>query len=183
MKGFISPPDELLNEHFPEKPRGSIRLNKHAAVASGAQELADGFPAKMNGPLVFCHQDNLNTDGVKKKKKTRSGLISYLLYLLVVRSIPESIPIKRTSALRHKQRSQWKTTTPSSRNSFNQDQQEKKKKKEFQNIKKNISIFMSDVFSLFSSFFQILLGGFNFGTGSSREQAATALKHKGNLFF
>ncbi len=43
-----------------------MRTNMPASTgAVKKQELADGFPAQMSGPLVFCHQDNLNTDGVR----------------------------------------------------------------------------------------------------------------------
>jgi homoaconitate hydratase len=88
-------------------------------------KLIDGFPTKIEGDLVFCHQDNLNTDGIYPGKYTYSENIS-----------PE-------------QQAQVAME--------NYDPN-------FQKIVKKGDI---------------LVGGFNFGTGSSREQAATSLKYKG----
>jgi homoaconitate hydratase len=79
----------------------------------------------MKGDLVFCHQDNLNTDGIYPGKYTYKENIT------------------------------------------NEQQAE---------------VAMENYDPKFSSLVKktdILVGGFNFGTGSSREQAATALKYKG----
>jgi homoaconitate hydratase len=84
-----------------------------------------GFPDKFEGELIFCYQDNLNTDGIYPGKYTY---------------IDDFTPQQQAQVVME-----------------NYDP-------EFVKITKEGDI---------------LVGGFNFGTGSSREQAATALKYKG----
>ncbi len=82
-------------------------------------------PTRMDGDLIFCHQDNLNTDGIYPGKYT---------YI----------------------------------DDFSAEQQ--------------AEVVMENYDPEFAGMVEkgdILVGGFNFGTGSSREQAATALKHRG----
>jgi homoaconitate hydratase len=84
-----------------------------------------GFPATVTGSLIYCHEDNLNTDGIYPGKYT---------YM----------------------------------DDFTPEQQ--------------AGVVMENYDPGFGSLVEegdILVGGFNFGTGSSREQAATALKHRG----
>lgn len=87
--------------------------------------LLDGFPSKLAGTAIFCHQDNLNTDGIYPGKYT---------YI----------------------------------DDFTPEQQ--------------AEVVMENYDVDFGKLVQkgdIMVGGFNFGTGSSREQAATALKYRG----
>ncbi|MCF7832709.1 MAG: homoaconitase [Candidatus Marinimicrobia bacterium] len=84
-----------------------------------------GFPEIVTGKLIYCPQDNLNTDGIYPGKYTYIDTMTDEQQAEVVME--------------------------------NYDP-------EFVNI-----VHKGD----------ILAGGFNFGTGSSREQAATAFKHKG----
>jgi homoaconitate hydratase len=84
-----------------------------------------GFPEKVQGELLFCHQDNLNTDGIYPGKYT---------YL-------------DDFTLQQQARVVMENYDP-----------------EFKDLVKTGDL---------------LAGGFNFGTGSSREQAATALKYCG----
>ncbi|KAF9421670.1 mitochondrial Homoaconitase [Podila epigama] len=93
--------------------------------ASASDETIPNFPSKMTGELLFCHADNLNTDGIYPGKYTYQDDIG-----------PET--------MRKVVMENYDT--------------------EFASIVKP-----SD----------ILIGGFNFGTGSSREQAATALLSAG----
>lgn len=88
-------------------------------------KIINGFPEKYEGELIFCYQDNLNTDGIYPGKYTY---------------IDDFTPQQQAQVVME-----------------NYDP-------EFVKIAKE-----GDV----------LVGGFNFGTGSSREQAATALKYKG----
>ncbi|MBI2416778.1 MAG: homoaconitase [Ignavibacteriales bacterium] len=88
-------------------------------------EIMDDFPTEISGPVLFCRQDNMNTDGIYPGKYT---------YL------DDFTPEQQASVVME-----------------NYDP-------EFRNI---------------AQAGDILVGGFNFGTGSSREQAATALKYKG----
>jgi len=87
--------------------------------------IIDGFPEIIEGDLLFCPQDNLNTDGIYPGKYTYNDDFT-----------PED-----------QARVVMENYDP-----------------EFGKIVKDGDI---------------LIGGFNFGSGSSREQAATALKYRG----
>jgi homoaconitate hydratase len=102
-----------------------MRTREKAAGASGSVTIIDGFPEILEGELIFCHQDNLNTDGIFPGKYTYQDDFTPAQQAVVVME--------------------------------NYDP-------EFGKIVKEGDI---------------LVGGFNFGTGSSREQAATALKYRG----
>lgn len=107
----------------------SIYSNTSTASQNGKVNLIDGFPSKIEGEFVFCHQDNLNTDGIypgmylyKKIFTSKLGKYTY----------DESI-------------------TPS-----------EQAKVAMENYDLNFSKIVQKG--------NILVGGFNFGTGSSREQ-------------
>ncbi|NQV51470.1 MAG: homoaconitase [Candidatus Marinimicrobia bacterium] len=107
------------------KPQGDIKINKRTATASVAVSILEGFPRKLAGNILFCHQDNLNTDGIYPGKYT---------YI----------------------------------DDFTPDQQ--------------AGVVMENYDASFVDMVEtgdFLVGGFNFGTGSSREQAATSLKYRG----
>ncbi len=112
-------------EYCPDKIYADIRTNKKTNGKIPKVEIIDGFPKSTEGELVFCHQDNLNTDGIYPGKYTYIDDYS-----------PE------------------------------------------QQAKVVMENYDSD-FVKIANDGDILVGGFNFGTGSSREQAATALKYKG----
>lgn len=121
ISGYIDMPSEFDDT----KPVGSCETMKKPAGKPAAVKIVDGFPATVEGELVFCHQDNLNTDGIYPGKYT---------YI----------------------------------DDFTTEQQ--------------AGVVMENYDPEFGQLVQegdILVGGFNFGTGSSREQAATALKHRG----
>lgn len=88
-------------------------------------KIVEGFPEFIEGDIIYCHQNNMNTDGIYPGKYTYNDDFK-----------PED---------------QAKVAME------NYDP-------EFQSLTKKGDI---------------LVGGYNFGTGSSREQAATALKYKG----
>ncbi len=106
------------------KPQGELK--EHRKPAQKAQvKILDGFPTVLRGELVFCPQDNMNTDGIYPGKYTYKDDIT-----------PEE----------------------------------------------QAQVVMENYDPEFGTIVQkgdILIGGFNFGTGSSREQAATALKYRG----
>jgi homoaconitate hydratase len=83
------------------------------------------FPVSLEGELIFCYQDNLNTDGIYPGKYTY---------------IDEFTPEQQAGVVMENYDLKFRTLAKSG---------------------------------------DILVGGFNFGTGSSREQAATALKYFG----
>lgn len=110
-------------EHRPIS--GSIKVNEKKADKKSAVKIIDGFKPLVEGELIFCHQDNLNTDGIYPGKYTYNDDMTPQQQAEVVMENydPEFVKITKAG--------------------------------------------------------DILVGGFNFGTGSSREQAATALKYKG----
>ncbi|HOP06460.1 MAG TPA: homoaconitase [candidate division Zixibacteria bacterium] len=104
---------------------GKVKTNTKATGKTTKSTIVDGFPAKLTGRLIFCPQDNLNTDGIYPGKYT---------YI----------------------------------DDFTPEQQ--------------AGVVMENYDPEFGKLVEkgdILVGGYNFGTGSSREQAATALKYRG----
>ncbi len=105
------------------EPDGTIKINKKAGQKRNTIEIIPGFPEKLTGELIFCHQDNLNTDGIYPGKYTY---------------VDEFTPEQQAEVAME---------------NYDPD---------FKEILKPGDI---------------LVGGFNFGSGSSREQAATCLKY------
>ncbi|MBI9069966.1 MAG: homoaconitase [Melioribacteraceae bacterium] len=104
---------------------GEITENKKVVCDTPAVKIIDGFPKTLEGDIVYCHQDNMNTDGI--------------------------YPGKYTYVDDFKPKDQARVVME------NYDPEFAK------NVKEG----------------DILVGGFTFGSGSSREQAATALKFRG----
>jgi homoaconitate hydratase len=106
-------------------PSGVIHRQEAATRVSVETELMPDFPAQIKAELLFCHQDNLNTDGIYPGKYTYQD---------------DFTPQQQAEVVME-----------------NYDPE----------------------FCSKAATGDVLVGGFNFGTGSSREQAATALKHRG----
>ncbi len=104
---------------------GSIKINEKPSGGESEVSIMEGFPEVLTGDLVFCHQDNLNTDGIYPGKYTY---------------IDEFTPEDQAGVV-------MENYDPKFKDMVNKG--------------------------------DILVGGYNFGTGSSREQAATTLKYKG----
>ncbi len=107
------------------KPVGNIEIKPKMAVDTTSVTILDGFPELIEGELIFCHQDNLNTDGIYPGKYT---------YI----------------------------------DDFTPEQQ--------------AAVVMENYDPEFGRIVQegdILVGGYSFGSSSSREQAATALQYRG----
>lgn len=108
-----------------ESKIGEIKVNPIPEKETKPVSIIDGFPKEITGNLLFCHQDNLNTDGIYPGKYT---------YI----------------------------------DDYTAEQQ--------------AGVVMENYDPKFREIAKagdVLAGGYNFGTGSSREQAATALKNKG----
>ena len=106
-------------------PRGELLMTTDQRADRPPIEIKPGFPVSLEGKLIFCHQDNLDTDGIFPGKYTYTdGLTETQMAQVVMENYDSA---------------------------FSKTVKQK----------------------------DILVGGFNFGTGSSREQAATALKHAG----
>jgi len=102
-----------------------ITINSVKKIDAPSVKIIDGFSPIIEGEIIFCHQDNMNTDGIYPGKYTYNDDIK---------------PEEQAKVV-------MENYDPEFVNIANQG--------------------------------DILAGGFNFGTGSSREQAATALKYKG----
>jgi len=121
ISGFIDYDFESENGEI----RASLEINPKKKTELSSVKIVDGFPPKLTGRLVYCHQNNLNTDGI--------------------------YPGKYTYQDDFKAEDQAKVVMENYDPEFSY------------NVKEG----------------DILVGGYNFGSGSSREQAATALKHRG----
>lgn len=104
---------------------GEIKINPKSSMEKSSVKIIDGFPSQIKGELIFCHQDNLNTDGIYPGKYTYQD---------------DMTPEQQAAVVME-----------------NYDPE----------------------FGKIVNKGDLLVGGFNFGTGSSREQAATALKYRG----
>jgi homoaconitate hydratase len=105
--------------------KGSIKINQKKAEVKSSVKIIEGFNPTVEGELIFCHQDNMNTDGIYPGKYTY---------------IDDFTPQQQAEVVMENYDPEFVKITKAG---------------------------------------DILVGGFNFGTGSSREQAATALKYKG----
>ncbi len=121
IAGYIDGPAEIAATQI----MGSLTVADRPAGGGEPIPVLEGFPETISGELIYCHQDNLNTDGIYPGKYTY---------------IDDFTPQQQAGVVME-----------------NYDP-------EFGKIVKEGDI---------------LVGGFNFGTGSSREQAATALKYRG----
>ena len=123
IAGRIAVPDGA--EYESAAPVATIESRAAQQSASAAVEILDGFPETLDGELLFCHQDNLNTDGIYPGKYTYQDDIT---------------AEQQAEVAMENYDPQWQKLARRG---------------------------------------DLLVGGFNFGSGSSREQAATALKHRG----
>ncbi len=130
VAGRIEVPDGMTSPHLGTNGRGAVkpvRRPTRESVTRRVRVIA-GFPDRLRGDLLFCHQDNLNTDGIFPGKYTY---------------IDDFTPEQQASVAMENYDPDFGTIARSG---------------------------------------DIVVGGFNFGCGSSREQAATALKHAGIRF-
>ena len=124
---FVKKPieDFKIEKIIKDKFNGNIINNGNPDSSKESVTLLNGFPRTISGEIIFCHQDNLNTDGIYPGKYT---------YI----------------------------------DDFTNEQQAEVV---MENYDPNFGKLVSKG--------NILVGGYNFGTGSSREQAATSLKYRG----
>lgn len=108
-----------------KKLDAEINISDKPAGGRSKVNIVDGFPKEVTGNLLWCHQDNLNTDGIYPGKYTY---------------VDDFTPEQQAGVVME-----------------NYDPE----------------------FGKIVNKGDIVVGGFNFGSGSSREQAATALKYRG----
>jgi homoaconitate hydratase len=121
MAGYICAPQGFEGANL----KRNVETPEQIKGERAATPILDGFPARMEGELLFCDADNLNTDGIYPGKYTYREDMT-----------PEQMA----------------------------------------------AVAMENYDDNFQSLAQegdLLLSGYNFGTGSSREQAATALAYRG----
>ncbi|CCD24162.1 homoaconitate hydratase LYS4 NDAI_0C05030 [Naumovozyma dairenensis CBS 421] len=123
--GVEEPPFNGVKAEVYEEPIEHAATEGAASFETAAVEILEGFPRHIEGELVFCDADNVNTDGIYPGKYTYQDDVS--------KETMAKVCMENYDA-------------------------------EFQNKVKAGDIVVS---------------GFNFGTGSSREQAATAMLAKG----
>ncbi len=104
---------------------GGVKVNTKIKNVKQSVRIINGFSSQVKGELIFCHQNNLNTDGIYPGKYTYNDDMTAAEQAKVV----------------------------------------------MENYDPEFGKIVNEG--------DILVGGFNFGTGSSREQAATALKYRG----
>lgn len=122
-----------------------------AAPSSSSDDLLlPGFPSSFRGPLIFAPQDNLNTDGIYPGKYTYQDDITPTRQAEVVMENYDSGFGQIVAQLRSPTAVAVRGEGAPAARTGNAPQQG-----------------------------VMLLAGYNFGTGSSREQAATALKYSG----
>jgi homoaconitate hydratase len=121
LAGFIRGPKRF--DH--DGPGRNLDAADAQVRERSATSILDGFPQQLQGEILFCDADNLNTDGIYPGKYTYREDMS-----------PEQMAAVAME---------------------NYDQ-------EFQSLAEEGNL---------------IVGGYNFGTGSSREQAATALAYRG----
>jgi homoaconitate hydratase len=121
VSGYIDAPAAFENLSI----KAEIIINESSADDISEVKTIENFPAEIEGELIFCHQDNLNTDGIYPGKYTYQD-------------------------------------------DFTPEQQARVVMENY-----------DPEFGKIAREGDILVGGFNFGTGSSREQAATSLKYRG----
>ena len=66
LAGFIDSPGEWSGV----KIMGEVQINKKSGQVKAPVTILEGFPENIEGELIFCHQDNLNTDGIYPGKYT-----------------------------------------------------------------------------------------------------------------
>ena len=128
-KGFICGPESLSNSSkLSRKVAISVKTfepRKSTPEASNTQRVVPGFEPALEGEILFCDADNLNTDGIYPGKYTYAD---------------EMTPTQMAQVVMENYDANFAKT-----------------------VRKN----------------DILVSGFNFGTGSSREQAATSILYAG----
>jgi homoaconitate hydratase len=125
LAGKITFPDQGTRQQKASDIKGILITTKTRSKDKSPVKIITGFPETLQGELLFCYQDNLNTDGIYPGKYT---------YL------DDFTPQQQAEVVMENYDPEFKSL-----------------------VKKG----------------DLLVGGFNFGTGSSREQAATALKYRG----
>ena len=166
LRGYIASPDSLdvaalppsgppVHSVAPSSAATTAPPTEEAVAAAAAEPLLPAFPSTFRGPLFFAPQDNLNTDGIYPGKYTYQDDITLARQAeVVMENYDPSFASRVRAAL---------LASSSSPASAGADGGESESSSSSSSVKTGV----------------VLVAGYNFGTGSSREQAATALKAAG----
>jgi len=122
VAGYVRGPHEFADRN---PVRNYTELGAGAVPGAEKVEILKGFPARVNGRLVFMPQDNVNTDAIYGKDYTyRDDMTKEMMAKVVMENYDPQFAARTRAG-------------------------------------------------------DVIISGFNFGTGSSREQAVTCLKAKG----
>jgi len=61
---------DLLMNCSPGVATHKLTVNKNSSGSASKAQILDQFPKQIQGEIVWCHQDNLNTDGIYAGKHT-----------------------------------------------------------------------------------------------------------------
>ena len=156
VKGVICGPDSMDIDSLPPFELPRITFEDLVGASSTSKDivlesLLPGFPETFRGPLVFAPQDNLTTDGMYPGKYTYQDDITPERQAEVVMG---KNPLRLDFA----------------DDAENYDPSFASTVRQLRSSSSTKPVQGSGV---------VLISGYNFGTGSSREQAATAIKHAG----
>ena len=70
IAGHITGPEPLLADASSSGLRVSISTHVSPHKASADERMLDGFPPRVQGRVVLCADDNINTDGIYPGKYT-----------------------------------------------------------------------------------------------------------------
>ncbi|KAE8230213.1 hypothetical protein CF326_g4790 [Tilletia indica] len=159
---LLPAPGSLQFEVMKQGPGGATSAEAASSAApavsaSAGEEILPTFPHSFRGPLIFAPQDNLTTDGIYPGKYTYQDDITPEGQADVVMENYDPKFSEIVARLR------GKLNIPAGKAGASAASAVEDPNTPGELTKYGI----------------ILVGGFNFGTGSSREQAATALKYAG----
>lgn len=154
LAGKIVGPSDLKNSPLPSThiPKTSIDVSAPAKAPSpvaSSDALLPNFPPLFSGPILFAPQDNLNTDALYPGKYTYQDDIT---------------PLRQSEVVMENYDPSFASTVTSLRSAKEPGSNEDA---------------IAPAFTSRNGSGIVLASGFNFGTGSSREQAATALRNAG----
>ncbi|KAG0145731.1 hypothetical protein CROQUDRAFT_78452 [Cronartium quercuum f. sp. fusiforme G11] len=149
----VAPLFKAINH--PKSSQASTNSTSHSTPSEAAEQLLPSFPPAFSGPLLFAAHDNINTDGIYPGKYTYQDDITPTQQAEVVMENYDPSFAGTVSKL-FPTLPPTDSTKPLSSTTTQRAEQSSRTGKGV-----------------------ILASCYNFGTGSSREQAATALKHAG----
>ncbi|CAE6508730.1 unnamed protein product [Rhizoctonia solani] len=179
IRGAICGPDSLDMNALPQNETPVFTSNAPSSVSGAStstlstEPLVDGFPRSFGGPIMFAPQDNLNTDGIY------AGKYTYQVSTLSTEPLVDGFPRSFGGPIMFAPQDNLNTDGIYPGKYTYQDDITLERQAEvvMENYDPEFAKTVAGVRSGGKT--AVLVSGYNFGTGSSREQAATALKAAG----